>query len=633
MIYPRMKTERREEVTFPTLNTGVDSRPYARNIGDHALDVGENVWWQEDALSTRPSLRLKNRITRYTGGTLTRGAATDSSANALWWEIYTEYGTAYLSAFRLDGEGRRVDELPPLAASKGTITPFGDGYLAVTDTGVFRLPAGETAWQDVIGFAYVPIVMRHGRGCSTEEPRPMNGEEYEEPNRLTDWFRASYTTDGVSHRFYLPVSGLKSEKVTAQLVNEEGRTKTYIIPASATVSPVIDGRIMQVDRSGGYVQFVDAEGMTMPPAAAVREDNLVITAAKTGFGGGDLLTGMSQAVWWQADEHRSLLMLSGKADDPSLVCWLQPGEWYLPKSRYTHIGDPHSGVTAMIPFDGRLLLFKERALYQMTVSSAEGADLDRLSVTLYPSAAGCDGANTIAVEDDRVIWLDTDGRVRRLTGSHISGRRAPDVLSEVMGDTLSAITSVQRGLASAVYYKGHYLLRLGNVLWVLNDRQKEPVWHCWTVDERLKSAKWAMSGGRLDWLCTEAEQDTPIWAVYTLADDGKGEDRLWLDGAVVTKPIPFKAETKWWNGDTLSDRYRVSGAGVEASLAGERLHLSISTENQQVAVRLTDRQMKGGRLPLRLSRFRWLRLKLSGQGYLRWHRLRLTRQTRQGGRG
>lgn len=287
----------------------------------------------------------------------------------------------------------------------------------------------------------------------------------------------------------------------------------------------------------------------------------------------------------------------------------------------------------MVPFDGRLLLFKERALYQMTVSSSEGADLDRLTVTLYPSAAGCDGASTISVGDDRVIWLDTDGRVRRLTGSHISGRRAPDVLSEVMENTLSAITPDQRGLATAVYYKSHYLLRLSNTLWVLDDRQEEPVWHRWTVDERLKCGPWAMSGGRLDWLCTETENSLPIWAVYTLADDGKGEDRMWLSDAVVATPIPFKAETKWWNGDTLSDRYRVVGVDVEASLAGERLHLSISTENQQVAVRLTDRQMRGGRLPLRLSRFRWVRMKFSGQGYLRWQRLRLHRQTRQGGRG
>lgn len=632
MMYTAMKNTLRQEVTFPRLDTGVDTRPFSREMGEYTLDVGENVWWEQESLRTRPSLCLKNRLDRHAVTPTSPGELEETFSAAWWTETYIRDNVQYIRAFRLDEEGQCIATVEPLAAAYAVIMAWGDGWLAIADTGLFRLEPGTDAWVSCEEDIYVPTVMINGRGCLPAEMRSVDGEAYEEYNRLTDRFAATYTTDGTSPRFYLPQTGLGNDTVTAVLLDAEGRSLTYRAAAGASLSDTVDGRIMRVDRTGGYISFQDAGGADAPPPAAGRENNLTVTASKQGIGGGEVIRGMRRGQWLKSDEYRSVLMLTGKEEDPSLICWFQPDDClYIPQSHCTHIGDEHSGVTAIVSVRERLLLFKPRGMYLMTASNTEGAERRRFSVSLYPSGTGCTAPDTIQVGEDQVVWLDTEGRVR-LTFDQVTGRKAPDRLSGPIADELQKQTSAARRNASAVWWQGRYLLRFDRDIWVLTPDPDRPVWFHWTLDEGLSPGPWAAPGDRVELLCRAVENGRPIWAVYHLTADNTGQDQLWIDDAVTGVAIPYRVTTKLWDGELPEQRYRLDALRVEGELPGQAVTVTLRTEGGTAdTLRWTGDQMRGQRIPLRLARFRWLGLTLAGKGFLCWRRLRLYRQLYQGG--
>jgi hypothetical protein len=614
----------REEV-FPGFDGGLVSQPDRQPPGECLLRQADNLWRRPDGLRTRPSVKAVSRFSRRQG-TLEPLRQVEQTTGYSWWvEAFTQNGAAALQLFRLDADGRQITVGDPLAVSYAVITPTVSGWLAIADNHVYRLTGGQGAWINADGDIHIPVIRRGCRGCLPTEVQPLAGREHEELNHLTDRFSVDYTTDGESPRFYLPYSGLDDGEVTAVLTTDTGQRLTYRVTAGQTDSAPADGRYMRVSRAGGYVQFRSAlwDDQDDPPPVSGREDNLRITAAKAGISG-NLTRRMRQGAWLTGDDRRATLVLTGNAFDSSLICWSAAGDpLYFPASHTARVGDPQGYISAIQPLRDRLLLFKKSCIYMLTATTAIGAEPEKVYVTLYPSATGCDRPQTICMGDDRLFWVDTHGRVRSLSFSQMTTRQPPELLSTAITDPLREALTAAGSDTAAVWWRGQYLLRVGGAIWTFSPG-KRPAWGRWTLDGRLSPDRMAVVGDRAELLCRDQNGGQATWVVCHLSDDESGEDRLEIGGQTVNAPIAYAAATTLWD-VKAPDRKRMDAAALDADLPpGQALVLHFDTEwGAAERLRLTPGQSGGHWLPFRLSRFSRLAVRFAGKGFLRIRRLRI----------
>ena len=624
MKYAAMKAPEQCCVTLPAWEKGVDGR--AGRTDDTLLPETCNVWWEQEMLQTRPALRFVGTVARRAEALcLLPEMEAEGETRPYWLERYEQDGQTRLWCFCADEAGAAVPlSREPLAAAYGVIAAVPEGWLAITDSGLFRLRARGGVWEACDEAAYVPLVMRGGRGCLPTESKPSGGQAYEEYNRLTDRFSAAYTTDGASTRFYLPQAGLANDAVTAVIDTADGGQLTYRVAAGQTDSAAADGRFMRVNRQGGYVQFRDAQAAEDNPLpAAPRENNMMVTAAKNGVGGRTLLAGLRQGCWLPGDQHRAALVLFGDPADPALICWSAPGDpLYMPQSHFTRVGDPHSAVTAITRLRDRLVLFKPQEIYMLTPSAAEGTARSRFSFTRLPVGAGCHCPATIQVGEERLLWMDGAGQVRMLTADRMNGREPAAVMSEAIAPMLAAYTTEQRAAASAAWWHGRYLLGIGRDVWVLDPRKETaPVWFCWRWNEQVQPTAWAARGEQLELWCRAEQEKAPVWAVYRVQPDTTGADAVWDGTQTVTVPIPYAVHTRLWDG-ALPDKDKRLRAVEPVEWTLERATLTLRTERGEAqSLRLAG--AVGREIPCRMARCRQIALQLNGSGGWRGAAVRL----------
>lgn len=554
MKYKAMATPDRRWVHFPMPFGGVDYTTFSDKRDMAFLAEGLNIWEKQENLQTRPAINVTGYLTRQPDSRIYPLAELqeESAAGSWWTQAYTTNGEPRLQVYQIDPNGQIMPlGREPLAASYAVITANVGGWLAITDTGWYRLPGRQGAWTRCENQAYVPVVMRHAKGCLSSEIKPPEGEPYEQYNRLTDRFSATYTTDGIATRFYLPQNSLSDEEVTAVYTGPDGRRVKHIIAAGESQGTTgDDGCILQVNRLAGYVQFKNrSQDADWAPPACGREDNLTITASKTGVSGGMLIQGMRQGLWYGGDQNRAALFLTGNPDDPALLCWSAPGDpLYIPFSHFTRVGDSYSAITTMARLGSQIIIFKERGLFAMSETNVLETGRRRFPIAALPGKKGCAQPDTIRGGAGFLLWLDEEGQICCLTAGALHDKREPTVLSEPVQPLLNAVPAENLAEASAVWWQGHYLLRTGHQIWVLRPGSGEapPVWYRWELDRQLEPESWSAQSETLTLICRDTQSEQPVWRVYTAGLD-TSQDRLCIHGQPVARAIPFHIRTRFWD--------------------------------------------------------------------------------------
>lgn len=631
MTYKAMAAPERRRVRFPVPSGGMDYRASPDKRDTAFLEEGLNVWWEGEALRTRPAVKAVGYLARKPAARFHPLAELqeESAAGSWWTQAYTENGEPRLNVYQIDPDGQATPlGREPLAASYAIITADVGGWLAITDSGWYRLPGRQGLWTHCENQAYVPVVMRHAKGCLSSEIKPPEGEPYEQYNRLTDRFSATYTTDGVATRFYLPQNGLSDEVITAEYTGPDGRRVVHTIAAGENQGATgDDGQILRVDRLAGYVQFKDrSQNTDWAPPACGREDNLTITASKNGVSGHMLIQGMRQGLWYGGDQNRAALFLTGNPDDPALLCWSAPGDpLYIPFSHFTRVGDSYSAISAMARLGRQIIIFKERGLFAMSETNVLETGRRRFPIAALPGRKGCVLPDTIRGGGGFLLWLDAEGQVCCLTAGALHDKREPAVLSDPVQPLLNTVASADWSQASAVWWRGHYLLCTGHRIWVLRPGNGEtpPVWHYWELDERLEPAGWAAQSGTLTLICRDTEGSEPVWRVYTV-DPEDSRDILCLRGQRVIQAIPFHLRTRLWDAGYPGRQKRFEQAQPVWKLPPRSI-LTLLTERDAPSAGQRISAVGGGRmLPLRTGPAELAGLDITGAGELLWRDLFLT---------
>lgn len=451
---------------------------------------------------------------------------------------------------------------------------------------------------------YIPTVMINGKG--EEYVADTAPTAYEDYNMLTRAFACTYTTDGASKKWKLPQEALgvsedgttvaKFELTVADADTDEVRTveatalwndgtittpSVSLTPSEAGVSAAKYVSVVltfYVNRAKGIVttQLIgtgtNGTGLPLDALPALTDNNLKITAWRNKKYDKQRLTicRMTRGIWFGGDrsgtEGGTRFFVCGNPDEPNLVHWSGiEHPLYFPENNRVRVGESDRKVVAFGKQGDLLVLFKSREMYALQYVAGEESDTDfaingGVSVTTYSAkfpvtpiqaGVGCDCPNSIQLVNNRLVWMNSDGRVFMLTATNQYSERNVRMISRNIGKSLTAIDqSVLKG-AQAAEFSGYYLLLVGKKVFLLdtqtsafsgfnyysdeNSARKALAWFQWTLPTDYTYTGIVSDGSTLR-LTATIEDGAPYERVFRLegdTDDGRN--------------IPCRFATRWWD--------------------------------------------------------------------------------------
>lgn len=350
--------------------------------------------------------------------------------------------------YKQTGAAAPVSIKTGLTNADGSFYAFNDNLYYMNGTNYVVVNSSLVA-SDVVG--YIPTLI-------ISSPPAGGGTTFEQFNLLQPGFKSSFSGDGTTKIYQLPLTVLDATAVTATV---NGVAK-------------VEGTDFTVNRTTGVVTF------TAAPSNGT--NNVIITAFKTVAGnvnrvknnrfmidyGGDNDT---RLFAWGNAGFRNRVMRTGLMDPT-----------YWPENEYTDVGSSSEAVTACAKHYDKLLYLKEQSIafttYQNPVTQGFwGASQIGASFPLQwiNGAVGCDMPKSVQIIDNNVVFGNSDlglfiivnvsireeRNVKPISGNINGMDIRPGLLSKSKAD-LQASSSVDDG--------SNYWLCVGNTAYVWNYR-------------------------------------------------------------------------------------------------------------------------------------------------------------------
>ncbi len=549
MHYPVMSRGREYRVSIPQLSGGVNLSVPPHMISDNQLSESCNLWWRDGVLKTRPALDGAGMASHEAGveyryGSVGKhGYIVGKSPTYNYVTLVNEDGTTAPHMSKNRGDFRTINMmLAPVNGGLPTSVCNDDVIVymkgdADGDTGVFGITAND--YERTPLTPYVPTV--HINGCPQETPfRAVTGDQIEPYNMLTDEYICTFTPDGKGLYYYLPLEASEIIEVTVYdrytdmwVSHTANAEKDGICYENITGTP--DGYCLAYLRDRGELWFVDSNVVMDNPidpntpvaVSASQTDNVITVRAKrrdSWKAGRDTILGMRFSTWFGGGSEGlsggTRLFVGGNPDHPNLVHWSALNNpLYFPENNYAYVGEETNAVTAFGKQSDMLVIFKERELYYTTYNQGGTVSVEEIEaqtvVDIEAAAAmfpmlqlhpelGCDCPGTIRLCNNRLVWLNSDGRVYGLFSAGVYSERNLRVLSLQIEKELHSLDKATLTAATATRYEEHYLLLVGEKILAMDfssygfnyygsyssdeKAQKNVIWHIWNSDVPLLAA-------------------------------------------------------------------------------------------------------------------------------------------------
>lgn len=653
MRYKAMPTAATGTLTVPRLSGGLNLYDMPGQVGDHQLTQADNVWWYRGALRTRPGVCRREGLPT---GTVTRVQSLNERELLVYHFDpsldYADGSTFYVTLVRADGRverlggpdngavfDRSVKEPPHVLGVRAGAGQGFDWCFYVEDNGLYTYTVATQRWQkgETAAVPTVPLVLVNGRGNkATGEDVAVSPQA---ANRLTDRVRCAYTTDGVSTLYPLPQTGMVPYRATLTVWSGdtartvEGEVDTFyglvlfrdltcseagLPTGTATrvnVSVYVDSAagIFRAEAHRAGEQGAPLEGFVLPRAEL--SGNLMLWMLTTTDNEPWRRRGLRQAVWYgglaAGAEGGIHLFTAGHPDEPNVLRWSEVNDpTYFPENNYATVGEDGAPITALAKQGELLVIFREHDIYctqyvdGTTPSEEEMVQRRALEATVHAArfpltqlhpGIGCDCPHTVRLVNNKLVWMTADGRVHILTGTSRFSERNVRQASPLIEQALQRHSREERLAAVAGEYRGHYLLVVGNRVYLLDCQtgafnqfqnysreetaQKSLPWYAWTLPEdtyrgvAYDGAGLVLLGNdTLYTLAGETDDGVPVTARFTTKQYGfdhpgtrKNVPRLYLeleDGTgchlriryVTDRGIREDGYRPWGDGSTRQER-------------------------------------------------------------------------------
>ncbi|MBQ2746559.1 MAG: hypothetical protein IJF35_02460 [Clostridia bacterium] len=312
---------------------------------------------------------------------------------------------------------------------------------------------------------YIPKYYVNGRGIFHDDttlklPEP----EYKEPiNMLNNSFQCTYTSDGLSTRFYLPeniIEDGKLERFNCKVYLDDGEMLDFELrPEANNSKPIIyNGEQIFITfiPSMGYLSFVNY----VPPHVRGKENNIVITVTIKKPENDIKLASVNKSIWFSSRESGAYLCLAGNKYNPSQICVsAKDNPFYFPEENCYLVGDPSQKITALARQNKALVIFKEKEIYCADCAS------NKFAVTHLHANIGCDLPETVALCENRLVWANSDNKVYTLNALSDYGAVSVYGMSRAIDEELA---EEDFSFATSCYCNRQYFLFLKNRAYVLD---------------------------------------------------------------------------------------------------------------------------------------------------------------------
>lgn len=604
-------------------------------------------------------------------------------------------------------------------------TAFGlenkDGLICYLSTGDIIFTERDGTYEDKdYGYgdwskttATVPLVMLNGYGVGAEAGDNDDANvAYEDYNMLTRAFTCQFTTDGKCSKWKLPMEGLGVSKdgvswAHIQVMLQDGTSFEETIEVSEFDGEDTDTVYHQCKNAPSTMSFTlhldsgllevysddDGDGMSYPYAfpAIGANNNLTITVWRGAEWEKERLEvcRMTRCTWYGGTrsglDAGTRLFVTGNPDKPNLIRWSAANDpLFFPEHNYARIGDDSQAVTGFGKMGELLVIFKEREIYatqyvageddDYAYAKASGVPIDtytaKFPVTPISHHIGCDCPDSIRLVNNRLVWLNGDGRVYMLTSPNQYSELCVREISPNIRPALLAHTKAELQAAVAGELDGYYLLLVGKKIYLLDtqnsafgsfgyysDEEKAKralPWYVWRLREEYNYTG-MLADGKTLWLTASKEGkdentdrvtqhqlmemalncvDTVKYSMY----DGKGEEE---NDYTLTFPIPSSFTTKLFDFGCPDVRKAVEQLYIDvADIPGGEIAVSYVTERgvqedaQLIRTRgeATEREpgyMRTVRLTPGVHRARLFGLRLTAEGSMAVENI-LIKMRRQG---
>ncbi|MBQ7038224.1 MAG: hypothetical protein IJN61_03840 [Clostridia bacterium] len=501
MKHPRMSKNSRVTATIPALSGGLNAGTDPSLIGDTQVSACRDMHWKDGMLRTREGFvtnaaqfgrfALGNHTQYFTDrdGYLLVLASVDTEASGdLYVTVFDQNGMPTGGYFSTTGQ----QGLCGFFVSVGNDEAFAEysSLLFLNNGDIYGVNAAKNVWKPLYDAAYVPLYMTGGTPVTSRADTALTGTRVEPYNRLSDWFRCTYSTNGTGIYYYLP--RLSQGSALTVTLTRASTTLTWTLEGGTGVSATVGGYQVKLDTKGHCFWFLKDGSPCAMENEGIRND-VTATAQRAGTAG-PRVSDMRCATWYGGDRSAAAggtrLFLGGGHH----VMWSALNNpLYFPDTAYASLGDPDEAITAFGKQGECLLLFKEHSLYAaqyvrsdtVTVEDVEsGAVTDTTATAVFPitpihTEIGCDLPETVALLGNRLVWACADGTVYTLGTSGQLSQRTVTVISE----PIRPLLRMQRPAVSAgVVIDGEYLLLWDNTLFVATD-EAAPRWTRWSFDK------------------------------------------------------------------------------------------------------------------------------------------------------
>ncbi len=615
---------------LPTLNGGVNLN--ARN--DNCISAGENLWFNNGNLQTRPGLfanemstitvpkkslydefdyrlhdvRVNYLDSEYRIGTI--GVCHDDFQYTLY-IYFIASSTNILSVGSLDfvrisSENFKVPD--NITFYTGAPQKGGGVFALITlknienynekSYNIYEINSEFTEWERVYDF-YAPTLLINGRGNNYELAFSENGIVYKNPqalesqNLLNGRFNVYFNSDGRSNIFRLPVANLSSESVICRI----NYTESFFVEWNVKGTSIVDTQsfmgsdiMLEVDREKGTLSFTkNGEPYAIPIMQYYNENSIKVTATK------DIGKGFAQVV----DSTCSLIAdgriyLAGGTNGNVLMCAKSENPFYFPLKSTTDIGGIEP-INALSVQDKKIIAFKDNESYFVTLRKGKRineigllTDDDRLfkgEDTLNPElisrSIGCKYKNTLCKIKDKTVWLGSDCEVYILNNTGFDGITA-------LSDNLKTNYDFEFMDSAAVSDGKYYILFSGKQAFAINiEDLSKPKCYSWRFGGCFKFNGGFYKNGKLMFWCDA--DGSGISYISSLSGENDIEMYYNEDSEIQIDKIKV-------NSYLLTAKYAVSGQNYKNTF--ESIHLAISGRGT-VEIKINNRSV--AKVNLRLS--------------------------------
>lgn len=504
MIYPSMGHQHTYRVNLPELNGGINRSLPPHLIADNQLADVCNMWYKDGRLQTRAGFAVLKDSCSISAAEYTRTAKVGDrllvyTLNDAFFDgtIFDDQG-AYEATVDIPKEGL-ISVLP--------ITVNGERDVALVDCAFLLLAFFKNGATKIYGYKaetkalveiepYVPTIMKGGVP-SEDVYSKANGTNFEPKNLLSRKYKCQYTTDGVGWRFVLPETLEGAVKISAVYENDNGDYIEHLVTPEEdeTVCKESEDQgdhiFLRVDIVHGEIFFDEPSQDAGNPLKAKtfeeakRANNVTITVEKAPE---DHLSGMRFSTWFGGGSSGlsggTRLFLGGDSKDPSLIVWSSLNNpLYFPATNYAYVGDSDTPVTAFSKQSDMLVVFKENETFclryaqgytptaeQLEAQEAIDVESAQALFPMYPihPEIGCDCPGTICLCDNRLVWLNSDGRVYALFSNGQFNENNVRELSKTIEPLLRGYDKDVLRAACAEKEGDHYFLLIEGRMYVMD---------------------------------------------------------------------------------------------------------------------------------------------------------------------